>query len=99
MGKHLAIDETSLSHSELYTILTNKKAKGKKGSIVAVLQGTKAEYIISILSRIPLKQHNKVKEITLCMTANMQSFNAKIKSFRSKFRGCTMCRILPLQAN
>jgi hypothetical protein len=35
MGEYLSIDETSLSHGELYTILTNKKAKGKKGSIVA----------------------------------------------------------------
>jgi len=72
MGEHLSIDETSLSHGELYTILTNKKAKGKKGSIVAVVQGTKADNIIDILNRIPLKQRNKVKEITLDMAANMQ---------------------------
>jgi len=72
MGEYLSIDETSLSHGELYTILTNKKAKGKKGSIVAVVQGTKADNIISILSKIPLKQRNKVKEITLDMAANMQ---------------------------
>lgn len=72
MGEYLSIDETSLSHGELYTILTNKKAKGKKGSIVAVVQGTKADNIIDILNRIPLKQRNKVKEITLDMAANMQ---------------------------
>jgi len=72
MGEYLSIDETSLSHGELYTILTNKKTKGKKGSIVAVIQGTKADNIISILSKIPLKQRNKVKEITLDMAANMQ---------------------------
>jgi len=72
MGEHLSIDETSLSHGELYTILTNKKAKGKKGSIVAVIEGTKADNIIDILNRIPLKQRNKVKEITLDMAANMQ---------------------------
>ena len=72
MGEHLSIDETSLSHGELYTILTNKKAKGKKGSIVAVIEGTKADNIIDILNRIPLKQRNKVKEITLDMAANIQ---------------------------
>lgn len=72
MGEYLSIDETSLSHGELYTILTNKKAKGKKGSIVAVIQGTKADNIINILRKIPLKQRNKVKEITLDMAANMQ---------------------------
>lgn len=71
IGEYLSIDETSLSHGELYTILTNKKAKGKKGSIVAIVQGTKADNVIDILSRIPLKQRNKVKEVTLDMAANM----------------------------
>jgi hypothetical protein len=41
IGKRLSIDETSLSNGELYTILTNKAAKGKKGSIVAMIAGTK----------------------------------------------------------
>jgi hypothetical protein len=30
LGKRLSIDETALSNGELYTILTNKAAKGKK---------------------------------------------------------------------
>lgn len=30
IGKHLSIDETSVSHGELYTVVTNKAAKGKK---------------------------------------------------------------------
>jgi hypothetical protein len=30
IGKRLSIDETSLSNGELYTILTNKAAKGKR---------------------------------------------------------------------
>jgi transposase len=72
MGEYLSIDETSLSQGELYTVLTNKKAKGKKGSIVALIEGTKADNIIGILHKIPLKQRNKVKEITLDMAANMQ---------------------------
>lgn len=29
LGEYLSIDETSLSEGELYTILTNKAAKGK----------------------------------------------------------------------
>jgi hypothetical protein len=32
LGKRLSIDETALSNGELYTILTNKAAKGKKGT-------------------------------------------------------------------
>ncbi|WP_409013706.1 hypothetical protein [Dyadobacter sp. CY312] len=43
LGTHLSIDETSLSRGELYTILTNKAAKGGRGSIVAIVAGTKAE--------------------------------------------------------
>ena len=67
----MSIDETSLSNGELYTILTNKAAKGKKGTIVAMIAGTKADVVISIIEKIPLKQRNKVTEITLDMAANM----------------------------
>lgn len=71
IGEHLSIDETALSNGELYTIVTNKAAKGRKGAIVAMCRGTVAEDIISVLERIPLKQRNKVKEVTLDMAANM----------------------------
>lgn len=72
LGSHLSIDETSLSHGELYTILTNKAAKGGKGSIVAAVAGTKAETVIEILRKIPESQRKKVKEITLDMAGNME---------------------------
>ena len=42
MGTHLSIDEVALSQGELYTIVTNKKFKGKKGSLVAIVAGTKS---------------------------------------------------------
>ena len=71
IGKRLSIDETSLSNGELYTILTNKAAKGKKGTIVAMVAGTKAETVIAIIEKIPLKQRNLVTEITLDMAGNM----------------------------
>lgn len=72
IGKNLSIDETALSYDELYTIITNKKAKGKAGSIVAIIKGTKAENIIQILQKIPLRQRNKVEEVTLDMAPNME---------------------------
>lgn len=72
IGKNLSIDETALSYDELYTIITNKKAKGKAGSIVAIIKGTKAENIIQILQKIPLTQRNKVEEVTLDMAPNME---------------------------
>ena len=65
------MDETSLSNGELYTILTNKAGKGKKGTIVAMIAGTKADTVITIIEKIPIKQRNHVTEITLDMAANM----------------------------
>mgnify|MGYP003412864129 FL=1 len=56
IGTHLAIDEVSLSQGELYTIVTNKKAKGKKGSLVAIVAGTKTEQVIEYLSKIDIKK-------------------------------------------
>jgi transposase len=50
IGPYLSIDETSLSQGELYTILTNKEAKGKKGAIVAILKGVDADKIIPVLA-------------------------------------------------
>jgi hypothetical protein len=47
----LSIDETYLSNEELYTILTNKAAKGKKGAIVAMIAGTKAQTVIAIIEK------------------------------------------------
>ncbi|WP_228530277.1 transposase [Tamlana sp. I1] len=71
LGSYLSLDETAFCNGELYTILTNKDAKGKKGAIVAMVKGTKAETVIKILHKIPLKQRNKVKEVTLDMAGNM----------------------------
>lgn len=79
MGSHLSIDEVNLSMGELYTVVTNKAGKGKKGSIVAIIAGTKAEVVINHLKRIDLKKRSQVIEITLDM-ANSMKLIAK-KSF------------------
>lgn len=71
IGEYLSIDETSISNGELYTILTNKSAKGKKGALVAMVKGTDSKTISSILKKIPKEQRDKVKEITLDMAASM----------------------------
>jgi transposase len=71
MGEYLSIDETAFTNGELYTIVTNKKAKGKKGALVAMVKGTKAETVIRILLKIPIGKRNKVKEVTLDMAGNM----------------------------
>ena len=79
MGSHLSIDEVNLSMGELYTVVTNKAGKGKKGSIVAIIAGTKSEVVINHLKRIDLKKRSQVIEITLDM-ANSMKLIAK-KSF------------------
>ena len=71
IGPYLSIDETSLSHGELYTIITNKERKGKKGSVVAILEGTKAESIVEMLEKIPISKRKKVLEVTLDLAPNM----------------------------
>ena len=71
MGKNLSLDETSLSNGELYTILTNKSGKGKKGSLIAMVESTKSDKIIEILNKIPVKQRNAVKEVTIDMANSM----------------------------
>ena len=71
LGPYLSIDETSLSHGELYTIVTNKSAKGKKGALVAILEGTHSDTIIPFLQQLPAKERNKVEEVTLDLAGNM----------------------------
>lgn len=72
MGTHLSIDEVALSQGELYTILTNKKFKGRKGSLVAIIAGTKADQVIEHISKIDYKKRSSVKEITLDMANSMK---------------------------
>ncbi|GGG27251.1 hypothetical protein GCM10011532_08340 [Christiangramia forsetii] len=71
----LSIDETALSKGELYKIITNKKARGKKGSIVGI--GAKVEPIIEQLLKIPASKRGQVKEITLDMANSMKTIARK----------------------
>ena len=72
MGTHLSIDEVALSQGELYTIVTNKKFKGKKGSLVAIVAGTKADQVIEHIGKIDYKKRAGVQEITLDMANSMK---------------------------
>lgn len=71
IGPHLSIDETSLSRGELYTIVTNKDAHGRKNSIVAIVLGTDADTVIRALRQIESQLRNKVTEITLDLSESM----------------------------
>lgn len=83
MGSYISIDETSLSQGELYTVVTNKQAKGRKGTLIALVKGTNSDYVRSILEKIPLTKRNKVVEITLDMASTMERI-AKFSFPRAK---------------
>lgn len=72
MGPSLSIDETSLSQGELYTVVTNKDAKGRKGSLVALIEGTNSEGVSAILSMIDESKRLEVKEVSMDLSPTMQ---------------------------
>jgi transposase len=78
MGAYLSIDEVSLSKGELYTFLTNKSGKGKKGTLVACIKGTLSKDIIDVLEKISLEKRSQVKEVTLDMAKNMEAAMKKV---------------------
>jgi transposase len=72
MGEKLSIDETALSNGELYTIVTNKAAKGGKGAVVAIVSGTESEKVIAAIERIDEELCLQVGEVTLDMSESMR---------------------------
>ena len=71
-GSRLSIDELAITHGELYTIVTNKKAHGKKGALVAIVQGTKSRDVIECLGRIPARVRSMTYEVTADMSPSME---------------------------
>lgn len=68
----LSIDEVSLSKGELYTFVTNKSTGVRnKKSIVAVINGTEAKVIQTVLEKISLEKRKQVKEVSMDMARNM----------------------------
>jgi transposase len=73
LGLSLSIDEVAVTKGELYTILTNKAAKGGKGALVVIVAGTKTSEIVEVLNRIPEEKRILVKEVTLDMSNAMDA--------------------------
>jgi transposase len=71
IGPNLSLDETALSNGELYTVLTSKDGKGKKKTLIAMVEGTEADKVIAVINRIPKKDRELVKEVTLDMAGSM----------------------------
>lgn len=54
IGADLSIDETCLSNGEVYTLLTNKAAHGRKGMLVAMIRGVATDMVaVSCASCLP----------------------------------------------
>lgn len=71
-GPYLSIDETSFSRDEVFTIVTNKDAHGKKGALVAIIEGVRSVDITeALVTGIPLSKRLKVKEITSDLSSAM----------------------------
>lgn len=70
-GKRMSIDETTLSQGELYTVITNKEAQGKKGCLAAIIKGTDGESIKKALNQVPVAVRYRVKEITMDLANSM----------------------------
>lgn len=81
IGSYLSLDEVCLSQGELYTVLTNKEAKGKKGALIAMVKGTVSEKVIRILEKIPYRLRKKVREVTLDLAPTMERI--ALRSFPS----------------
>lgn len=71
IGKDLSLDETCLSNGDVYTVLTNKAARGQKGALVAMIKGVASDTVSSILKKIPLKKRLTVKTITTDLSSAM----------------------------
>ena len=72
LGTRLSIDETCLSQDEVYTIVTNKDGHGKKGTLVAMVKGTKSEDVIMVLRKMSAGKRAQVKEVTLDLSPSMK---------------------------
>lgn len=84
IGEQISIDETAFTNGDLYTIVTNKSAKGKKGALIAIVKGTKSNDVIKILNKIPEKVRFSVKEITLDLAGSMNLIAKKSFPYASK---------------
>lgn len=72
LSESISIDETAFSNGELYTIVTNKAGHGKRGTVIAMIRGTKADDVCKYLMKLPEGKRRQVRYITLDMAGSMR---------------------------
>ena len=77
IGEDLSIDETSMSNGEVYTVVTNKAAKGRKGALVAMIKGVASDHVIEKLKLLGLSKRLKVRTVTSDLSGSMKYIASK----------------------
>lgn len=72
-GPRMSLDETSTKDGELFTILSNKDGHGRKGSIAAIVRGTRVEDVSSAINLVPDHIRKQVGEVTLDFSSSMEA--------------------------
>lgn len=71
IGADLSLDETCLSNGDVYTVLTNKEARGRHGALVAMIRGVATDAVSKVLKKIPLRKRLIVKTVTTDLSSAM----------------------------
>ena len=71
LGADMSLDETCLSNGDVYAILTNKAAHGRKGALAAMVRGVAADSVSAVLKKIPLRKRLEVKTVTTDLSSAM----------------------------
>ena len=71
IGANMSLDETCLSNGDVYTILTNKNAHGRKGALVAMVRGVATDVVSSVFKKIPHGKRLLVQTVTTDLSSAM----------------------------
>ena len=87
VGSELGIDETSLQ-GELYTIVHNKDAHGRKGAVIAVVKGTNPADVLKVLMQLPSGKREMVGSITMDLSDCMRAIAREAFPKATVIRDC-----------
>lgn len=92
LSAQLSLDEVALSDGELYTVLTSKTRKGRKGALVAIIKAAQSETVIKHIRKLSKKKRKNVLEITLDTAGSMRLIATRVFPMQSKQSTASMCR-------
>lgn len=84
IGADLSLDETCLSNGEVYTLLTNKAAHGRKGTLVAMIRGVATDAVSAVLRKLP----SAIRRVVRTVTTDLSS--AMMLTVKKVFPGATL---------